>query len=58
MIPTNARYYAWMETAIDFLFKFYYRIPMIQQWLSANKEAWEFTSNWVEKNREPPSVDN
>ena len=46
-----------METAIDFLFKFYSRIPMIRQWLIANPESWEFINNWNDKSREPPAVE-
>ena len=46
-----------METAIDFLFKFYFRIPMIRQWLIANPESWDFINNWNDKNREPPSAE-
>ena len=46
-----------METAIDFLFKFYSRITMIRQWLIANPESWEFINNWNVKSREPPAVE-
>jgi hypothetical protein len=57
IVPENSRFFAWMETAIDFLFKFYSRIPMIRQWLIANPESWEFINNWNDKNREPPAVE-
>ena len=46
-----------METAIDFLFKFYSRISMIRQWLIANPESWEFINNWNDKNRDPPAAE-
>lgn len=57
IVPENSRYFQWMETAIDFLFKFYFRIPMIRQWLIANPESWEFIHNWNEKNKEPPAIE-
>jgi len=47
-----------METAMDFLFKFYFRMPIVRQWLIDNNDSWEFIMNWCEKNKDPPMLEN
>lgn len=47
-LDNNKLYYKFMEAALEFFFRFAGGIPAVLQWLTANKDKWQWLVEWCQ----------
>lgn len=53
VVERNARYYKWMETVLEFIFKIVSKQPAVRDWFYANPAKWRCLTDWARQQGPP-----